>query len=90
MIAGPPISWKEDKFSIWCRLSNAGATDSNKDMVIDSMISNACGTLADYYPALMKVVWGGLKAEEAIKFAFTEDNEGDNESTPTPVVTGYE
>ena len=90
MIAGPPTGKKEDKFNIWCRLSSAGATDSNIDLIIDSMISNACGTLADYYPALMKVVWGELKAEDAIKFAFTEDNENEDESTPAPVVTGYQ
>ena len=93
MIAGESEDEKNEKFRIWYRLSNAGAMGTDMDDVIDSMISNACRGLADYYPALMKVVWGDLKAEEAIKFAFNDsdgDDDDDDESTPTPVVTGYE
>jgi hypothetical protein len=84
MVVGNP---SDDKFSVWVRLSNA-STGSHDPDVIDAMINNACRTMDLYYPAIMKLIWGGMVAEEAIKFAHRADD--DEPSPPPPPISGYE
>ena len=55
MIVGLP---RDEQFNVWVRLSNADF-DTPHPTVIDAMISNACRTMDSYYPAIMKVMWGG-------------------------------
>ena len=87
MIVGPS-SGPNDTFNVWVRLSNADA-DTPNPIVIDAMITNACRTLDEYFPAIMKVVWGGMDAEEAVKFALF-DGDDDDRSPPPPPISGYE
>ena len=75
------------RFSVWFRLTNAGVQAADP-IIVDAMISNACGALGEYYPALMKVAWGGMSAEEAIEFAFRNPDESG--SSPPPNISGYE
>ncbi len=83
MIVGEP---RDEQFGVWVRLSNADF-DTPHPTVIDAMISNACRTMDSYYPAIMKVMWGGMDAEEAIKFVYTD---GDDETPPPPPpIAGY-
>ena len=84
MIVGEPY---EDKFSTWVRLSNADS-NSPEPPVIHAMISNACNTMDLYYPAIMKLIWGGMDADEAIKFAHSSDD--DDTVDPPPPISGYE
>ena len=84
MVVGLP---RDDKFGVWVRLSNADA-DTPDPSVIDAMITNACRTMDLYYPAIMKVVWGGMDAEEAIKFVHSDDDE--DSTPPPPPISGYE
>ena len=86
MIIGEPYA-HTDKFSVWIRLSNAHS-NTPEPPVVHAMISNACRTMDLYYPAVMKVIWGGMNADEAIKFAHTADD--DDTADPPPPIAGYE
>ena len=88
MIVGDPKFGRgeEETFGVWTRLTNAGIQEPSP-VVIDAMISNACRLMGDYYPALMKVAWGGMSAEEAVEFAFRDP---DDSSTSPPNISGYE
>ena len=77
-----------DTYNVWFRLTVPGKGEFSPE-ILNAMINNACGTLGDYYPALMKVVWGGMSSREALKSAFSDQEDDDRDRAPPPI-TGYE
>ena len=77
-----------EKFSTWVKLSNADA-DTPSEVVIEAMIRNSCSMVSDYYPGLMKIVWGGMSANDALDLVLSKEDE-DRDNKPPPPISGYQ
>lgn len=74
--------------NFWARHSTA--SDQIVDSAVyDAMINNVCTMVDDYYPLIMKLIYGGKTAKEVIS---EYENNGDDDKGPaTPTnISGYQ
>ena len=74
--------------SIWSRHGNASAGDV-EPVIFDAMIKNVCRMVDDFYPLIMKVIYGDKTAKEVIKEWRTKDSEKSVKPIPTDI-SGYQ
>jgi len=74
--------------SFWSRHGNASATDV-EPVVYDAMIKNVCRMVDDFYPLIMKVIYGDKNAEEVIEEWRNQDSEKSVKPIPSDI-SGYQ
>ena len=80
------ISPKDGAF--WARHSNASVQTVDPS-VYDAMINNVCSMVDEYYPLIMKIIYGGKTAEEVIDEYENSGNDDKGPATPTNI-SGYQ
>jgi hypothetical protein len=80
------INPKDGKF--WARHSNA-SVQTVDSTVYDAMINNVCSMMDEYYPLIMKIIYGEKTAEEVIIDFENSGNDDKGPATPTDI-SGYQ
>lgn len=74
--------------SFWSRHGNASASDVDH-VVFDAMIKNVCRMIDDFYPLIMKVIYGDKTAKEVIKEWRGQGSEKSVKTIPSDI-SGYQ
>ena len=74
--------------NFWTRHSTASVKEVDST-VYDAMINNVCTMMDEYYPLIMKIIYGGKTAKEVI--AEYENSGTDDKEPATPTnISGYQ